>query len=66
MTYAGHIKDGQILLDEPTPLPEGARVTVEIERIAERKSFRESRMDGFKPIQIAGDSLAEQIIRDRR
>ncbi len=30
MTYRGHIKNGQIMLDEPTPLPEGSEVFIEI------------------------------------
>ncbi len=30
MTYSGHVKNGQIALDEPAPLPEGAKVNVEV------------------------------------
>jgi len=30
MTYRGHIKNGQILLDEPAQLPEGAEVQIEV------------------------------------
>jgi hypothetical protein len=30
MTYRGHIKSGQIVLDEPVSLPEGAVVNVEL------------------------------------
>jgi hypothetical protein len=30
MTYCGHIKNGQITLDEPVQLPEGAQVNVNI------------------------------------
>lgn len=30
MTYRGHVKNGQIALDEPAALPEGVEVTVEI------------------------------------
>lgn len=30
MTYRGHIKNGQIMLDEPARLPEGAPVSVEV------------------------------------
>jgi hypothetical protein len=30
MTYRGHIKNGQIMLDEPVELPEGGVVNVEI------------------------------------
>ena len=34
MTYRGHIRNGQITLDEPAPLPEGAQVNVEIVQYA--------------------------------
>jgi hypothetical protein len=30
MTYRGHVKNGQITLDEPIVLPEGAEVRVEV------------------------------------
>jgi len=30
MTFRGHIRNGQITLDEPAPLPEGAEVNVEV------------------------------------
>jgi hypothetical protein len=30
MTYRAHIKNGQITLDEPASLPEGAEVNVEV------------------------------------
>ena len=30
MTYRGHVKDGMIVLDSPTPLPEGSEVTIEL------------------------------------
>jgi len=30
MTYRGHVKDGVVLLDEPTDLPEGVAVRVEL------------------------------------
>jgi hypothetical protein len=30
MTYRGHVKNGQITLDEPVALPEGAEVHIEI------------------------------------
>jgi hypothetical protein len=30
MTYRGHVKNGQIALDEPATLPEGVEVCVEI------------------------------------
>jgi hypothetical protein len=29
MTYTGHVKNGVIVLDEPTELPEGAKVTID-------------------------------------
>jgi hypothetical protein len=30
MTYHGHVKNGQIVLDAPVPLPDGAEVKVDI------------------------------------
>jgi hypothetical protein len=30
MTYRGHVKNGQILLNEPVVLPEGVEVNVEV------------------------------------
>jgi len=32
MTYQGHVRNGRITLDEPAPLPEGARVRVQVIR----------------------------------
>ncbi len=30
MTYRGHVKNGQITLDEPVSLPEGTKLNIEI------------------------------------
>ncbi len=30
MTYRGHIRNGQVALDEPVRLPEGARVNIDL------------------------------------
>jgi hypothetical protein len=30
MTYRGHVKNGQIALDEPAELPDGAEVKIEV------------------------------------
>jgi len=35
MTYRGRIKDGAVVLDQPTSLPEGAEVRVEVLRADE-------------------------------
>jgi len=37
MTYRGHVKNGQITLDEPVPLPEGAKVSIELVESGEVK-----------------------------
>ena len=37
MTYRGHIKNGQILLDDPVNLPDGAEVHVEVVENVELK-----------------------------
>jgi hypothetical protein len=33
MTYKGHVKSGQIVLDEQVALPEGAAVNIEVVRV---------------------------------
>ncbi len=66
MTYRGHVKNGQITLDEPGRLPEGAEVNVElVQRLAEKHRKRHRRRD-FSPIEMAGGPLSDDIIRDRR
>ena len=35
MTYRGHVKNGQITLDPPVELPEGAEVAVQLVEAAE-------------------------------
>jgi hypothetical protein len=68
MTYTGHVKNGQILLDEPAILPEGAAVKVELEEVQAcitRPKFR-GEPPKFEPIKNIGPSISEQLIRDRR
>ena len=38
MTFKGHVKSGQIVLDEPMSLPEGAAVNVEFVQLIEQPS----------------------------
>ena len=73
MTYRGHIKNGQVTLDEPARLPEGAEVSVEIlyEQV-EHNGVRITRpknrkpLPRIKPVEWPGGSLAEELVRDRR
>jgi len=48
MTYRGHIKNGQITLDEPAQLPEGAEVSVEVVESQAKRTIWE------KLLSIAG------------
>lgn len=68
MTYRGHVRDGQIQLDEAAALPEGATVNVQMVETSKPaiKSGRPARVRAFQPIEMPGDSLADDIIRDRR
>ena len=67
MTYLGHVSNGQIFLDEPTQLPEGASVTVEVLNLPTyTPKPRQPRVRQFKPIEMPGGSLADELIRDRR
>jgi hypothetical protein len=68
MTYRGHVKNGQIMLDEPARLPEGAAVSVEVVEKKLRITRPEKRrhLTKFQPIEMPGGSLADELIRDRR
>lgn len=43
MTYSAHIKNGNVVLDEPIHLPEGAKVTVDIPAIPSNSKNRPPR-----------------------
>lgn len=68
MTYRGHIKNGQVILDDPAPLPEGAVVRVEViegrARITRPKEPRP--LADIQPIDLPGGPLSDDIVRDRR
>ena len=68
MTYRGYVKDGQIKLDEPARLPEGARVNIDVVEQSGPDSRPRQRRHSrrFQPIQMPGGSLADELIRDRR
>ena len=68
MTYRGHVKNGQVALDEPVALPEGAPVNIEVVEQKVRISEPPVRvkLQRFEPIRMPGGSLAEELIRDRR
>lgn len=68
MTYRAHVKNGQITLDEPAQLPEGAEIRVEVVEgrtpITRPKNPRP--LGKFEPISLPGGPLSEDIVRDRR
>jgi hypothetical protein len=68
MTYRGHIKNGQVTLDDPAELPEGAEVRVELietrARITRPKNPRP--LGRIQPIELPGGPLSDDIVRDRR
>lgn len=73
MTYRAHIKNGQVTLDEPADLPEGAEASVEIlqdqiqhKRVRITRPKNPQPLRPIKPIQLPGGPLSDDIIRDRR
>lgn len=66
MTLRGHVKNGQIALDEPVQLPEGAQVNVELVEKPSTQIARERRERQYKAVEMPGGSLAHELIRDRR
>jgi hypothetical protein len=67
MTYRGRVKNGQITLDGPAVLPEGAAVNIEmaaqVARISRPPQGKKPRK--FEPIRMPCASLAEELVRDR-
>jgi hypothetical protein len=57
MTYKGHVQNGVIVLDEPTDLPDGAEVRVEL---AERETER-SLADRLRNVIGVAKTLPEDI-----
>ena len=68
MTYRGHIRAGQIALDEPAQLPEGAEVKVEVleRKVQITEPLKPQRLGSVQPIMTPGGSLADELIRERR
>ncbi|HSV16042.1 MAG TPA: hypothetical protein VLI90_17400 [Tepidisphaeraceae bacterium] len=68
MTYRGHIKNGQVALDEPVSLPEGAEVSVVVIEKKVRITRPKDRqpLGKFRSIELQGGPLSDDIIRDRR
>jgi hypothetical protein len=68
MTYRGHVRNGQITLDEPARLPEGVAVNVEVvDQVAEvTRPPQRTKLRDFRPIQMPGSSLADELVQDRR
>jgi hypothetical protein len=68
MTYRGHVTNGQMMLDEPARLPEGAEVNIEVveEKVRITSPKKRMRLRDFTPIEMPGGPLSDDIIRDRR
>ena len=68
MTYRGHIKNGQIALDDPAHLPEGAAVEIEVleEKSRITSPANPQPLRKIRPLRMPGGSLADELIRDRR
>jgi hypothetical protein len=68
MTYRGHVKNGQIALDEPAQLPEGVAVSVQLleDAVHITKPRERKKPEKILPLRMPGGSLAEELVRDRR
>jgi hypothetical protein len=67
MVYSGHVKNGQIAVDVPVTLPEGSAVKIEVIDTSQPSSPRAPREPRqFKPIELPGGPLADDIVRERR
>jgi hypothetical protein len=54
MTYRGHVKNGQITLDEPVELPEGAAVNVDLVAVETEENGQEQPTIWAKLLKLAG------------
>ncbi len=54
MTYRGHVKNGQITLDEPVELPEGAAVNVDVVAVEIVENGAEQPTIWEKLLKLAG------------
>ena len=54
MTYRGHVKNGQIALDEPIELPEGAVVNVDLVAVETVENCQEQPTIWAKLLKLAG------------
>ena len=64
MTYRGRVQNGQITLNEPVRLPEGAEVNVQVLQSGARSSSTVTRRDLLDmPIEERRRILAEQAER---
>ncbi len=61
MTYQGHIEKGEVVLDEPANLPDGAKVRVELVPAQEQQANAEAKprtlYDRYKSIIGAAQGL---------
>jgi hypothetical protein len=58
MTARGHVKNGQILLDDPMPLPEGAEVVIAIVEPAPKND------DGLSAVLLRHAGLGQNLPPD--
>jgi hypothetical protein len=54
MTYRGHVKNGQITLDDPIELPEGAAVNVDLVAVETAENGQEQPTIWEKLLKLAG------------
>ena len=68
MTYRGHVKNGQIMLDEPAQLPESVPVKVEVlgEGVRISRPQRREKLQKFEALRMPGGSLADELVNNRR
>jgi hypothetical protein len=66
MTFRGHVKNRQIVLDEPVQLPDGTTVSVEVTSQNGRITRAKLRPQKIEPIRLPGPSWADELVRERR
>ena len=67
MTLQGTVVNGQIVLDQPQPLPEGAKVRVEIGQLSETQQEWLRRLRGIATdcgVSLSNEALSREEMYD--
>lgn len=67
MTYHAYVMDGKVTFKELSTLPDGTSLRIEVDGPSPTApAENKMKLREFKPVEMPGESLADDIVRDRR